>query len=340
MMRAGILIISALTFFCFYPTVIQAQHPAPVYLSLKPSPHEFDLFANGGWDGNWYIGSNSAWIVGLEAPPNNQNFVRAYIGAKMGRMKSQPVSGQAPWIRSVSPCNIYMGIASTSAWRPSDSYYLVNCEDLPVEPNNDDALSGVGESRWYWREVPISKINFGGDNYLAIWSTTVELVDASTAPILAAAKVHGAAKAWLNRGVRGAPPQRAEDALESNLSEFAPGLAIKLIAGHDFHPVEIEMMNFKENPEGYFWEVQAAGRNMDRVELEISADGDRWLAFGRPVFDPPYYLTMTRDRIQREVANLVPGNRKPNQIFCRITARDEWGNHASTDSFAIYVRPN
>src|SRR5258708_7528191 len=58
----------------------------PVFVSQVPNPNDYMLFANAGWDGNWYVGYNNGWIKRLPAIPPG-NYARAYLGAKLGRMK-------------------------------------------------------------------------------------------------------------------------------------------------------------------------------------------------------------------------------------------------------------
>src|SRR4051812_24400091 len=58
----------------------------PVFVAKASNPNDYSLFANGGWDGNWYVGYNTCWIKKLPAIPLG-HYARAYIGAKLGRMK-------------------------------------------------------------------------------------------------------------------------------------------------------------------------------------------------------------------------------------------------------------
>src|SRR5438552_1865059 len=61
----------------------------PVFVAQIPNPNDYVLFANSGWDGNWYVGYNNGWVKKLPAVPNG-NYARAYLGAKLGRMKTLP----------------------------------------------------------------------------------------------------------------------------------------------------------------------------------------------------------------------------------------------------------
>ncbi len=315
-----------------------AQQPEPIYLTLGRSPHDFDLFANTGWDGQWYVGYNSMWIVKLAPPSKDTLYARAYLGAKLGRVKSKPAGTDLRWDRESVPCDIYIGAAATPSWKSSDSFYLTSCEDLPLDGNDGEAYHGEGESRWHWVEIPLSKISFKSDNYLGIWSNTPGIISASSGPILAATIANGPIEAWLNHSIQGVPPIHVEDSLETKLNTYAPALAIKLIPVNKAEAVKVDLLSFKESPKAYLWEIQVIARNLDRVRPEISIDGKGWVAFGKSYFSPPFQVLVLRDRIVREIGNLIPGNNKIEQAYLRITAWDEWGNSGSTDNFVVYIK--
>src|ERR1700733_113284 len=65
----------------------------PTFGSLLSNINDFEQFANGGPDGNWFIGFNNAWIIKLPPVPMG-NYTRAFIGAKIGRAKTQAKSGR------------------------------------------------------------------------------------------------------------------------------------------------------------------------------------------------------------------------------------------------------
>ena len=67
--------------------------PSPVYLSILSNINDYYAFATSGWDGSWYVGYNACWIVRLPAAPKG-DFEKAYIGVKLGRMKSIRVEGK------------------------------------------------------------------------------------------------------------------------------------------------------------------------------------------------------------------------------------------------------
>ena len=67
----------------------------PVFLASRSNPNEYSVFANNGWDGNWYVGYDTAWIQKLPPLPGG-NYARAFVGAKLGRMKTLPPAGRPP----------------------------------------------------------------------------------------------------------------------------------------------------------------------------------------------------------------------------------------------------
>src|SRR3989338_5805148 len=78
---------------CLFAIPLAAQEP--VFVADLPNPNDFGLFANGGWDGNWYIGYNTCWVQMLTVPEGK--YQRAFIGAKLGRMKNYQPQGKPSW---------------------------------------------------------------------------------------------------------------------------------------------------------------------------------------------------------------------------------------------------
>ena len=55
----------------------------PTYITLAPTVHDYNRFADGGPDANWYIGFNNAWILKLPlVPPGGlaPDFFAAAVG--------------------------------------------------------------------------------------------------------------------------------------------------------------------------------------------------------------------------------------------------------------------
>ena len=96
------------------PPVLSTSAIVPTIISLSPNLHDYERFANGGPDANWYVGFNNAWIVKLPPAPRG-NFERAFIGAKIGRAKTRPAPDK-PWLRETIAGKIYMGVSQTPSW--------------------------------------------------------------------------------------------------------------------------------------------------------------------------------------------------------------------------------
>src|SRR5262245_3464023 len=77
--------------------IISTASILPTYLSPAANVNDFDRFADGGPDASWYIGYNNALIARLP-PATVGDFTRAFIGAKIGRAKTQP-NEKKPWVR-------------------------------------------------------------------------------------------------------------------------------------------------------------------------------------------------------------------------------------------------
>src|SRR3989344_6211664 len=116
---------------CIFALPLAAQDP--VFIADLSNPHDFELFANGGWDGNWYVGYNTCWVQKLAVPPGK--YARAYVGARLGRMKNYRPEGKAPWQKKAYEGEIYMGVSSTSSWSRDQSFFLTSTSDISLEPD-------------------------------------------------------------------------------------------------------------------------------------------------------------------------------------------------------------
>jgi hypothetical protein len=97
----------------------------PTFIALHPDINAFRAFADGGWDGNWYVGYNTCWIVKLPKPPVG-DYVRAFLGARLGRAKTHARRGGASWERDPIPGKIYIGISNAAAFSPAQSFFLAD----------------------------------------------------------------------------------------------------------------------------------------------------------------------------------------------------------------------
>src|SRR4051794_28980944 len=72
--------------------LIAAEHPPadyPVYVAQLANLNDYNVFANSGWDGNWYVGYDTCWIKKLPPVPPGR-YRRAFLGARLGRAKLEP----------------------------------------------------------------------------------------------------------------------------------------------------------------------------------------------------------------------------------------------------------
>lgn len=263
--------------------------------------NEFSLFGNGGWDGNWYVGYNTCWITKFDVAKElgaPENF-KAFIGAKLGRAKTKTLAGRPPWEREAVPGEIYIAVASAPSWPATNRFLLTTTKDMPVEGDPENALSGVGEARWFWTEVPVSAITFGGPNYLALYSSTPGLISASSSPILAAGwGSRGEAHTWLNTTVSGAPPSNPEEALKTAVTYFEPAIGIKLVrvTNNGSAYVDVSLDEIKQNllPGKITVSVKTAvALGVEKVWIETSGDGIGWSKLGRYLWSPPYIFTIS-----------------------------------------------
>lgn len=343
-MRFGFILCLILT-----PAVLRAESlpgaaptpsDAPIYVSSLPNIHDYSLFANGGWDGNWYVGFNTCWIKKLPPIPSG-NYVHAYIGARLGRMKTRRM-GRKSWEREAIPADFYIGIAPQAAWTRAQSYFLVGSENLPLEGNSENALEGVGESRWYWVEVPLHQVNMTGDNYLAIWSSTPELTGISSSPVLAAGWGVKDAETWLNSDIRGVPPRDAASALKTRISYFEPALAMKLVPEGLPRPLSVQPIKWDNGTPVHPKPVvtfNVKGDGIERVWAEYFQElpnqpnprGDPnlrsgWRKASHFVWDPPYTVTVHSDKLPSGKAQL------------RGAALNLWGEIAYSEPFQVEVQ--
>ena len=291
------------------------------YIALTPNINDFSRFADGGADGNWYVGFNNAWIVQL--PPAPQGFERAYIGARIGRAKTRP-NPNKPWLREIIDGKIYMAISQTPSWTSEQSFFLVETNDVSAEAEAGAQTDGVGPAHWFWSEVPLSMVSTQKPNYLIIWSPTQYFVRASSSPILAATAAEGEneAFAWNNHAILGVPPRTADQALETPLKNMHPALAIKLVPGVQS---EVTVTDFALDRVGRdsIASFTASGQDIGEAWLEQSRDQLDWSRITKLAWHPPYAFTLTPDKLP------PPGS------FLRAVARDGLGNTGSSAPIQI-----
>ncbi|MBI5630460.1 MAG: hypothetical protein HY921_06210 [Elusimicrobia bacterium] len=300
----------------------------PKYISLAANINDFDRFADGGADANWYIGFNNAWIVKLPAAPMGE-FSRAFIGAKVGRAKTRP-NPNKPWLRELIPGKIYMAVSQNPAFGPESGYFLADTSDIPLEGTPQGYVPGVGAGEWFWAEIPVGLVSFTRPNYLIIWSPTNSFTDASSAPILAGCGDEpdpgSGARAWNNRSIRGVPPRTAEASLETPLNNIYPALAIKLVPANSD---EVSISEFEAGLIGKKLTVRfsAGGENIEEAWVESSRDQLDWQRVSRFLRRPPFIFTLPRDKFTS------PG------WHLRGAARDLSGNVGYSAAQALNAQP-
>jgi hypothetical protein len=311
----------------------------PVFVAKLPNPNDYSLFANGGWDGNWYVGFNTCWIKKLPLfPPGN--YSKAYIGVKLGRMKLV-TNPKNIWDKHPVPGAIYMAINSTTAWSHQQSYFVADTEDIPLEGDAESAVEGTGESQWFWAEVPLKNVNLKGDNFLALWSPTPELLTVSSSPVVAAGWGGKDQDTWLTREIQGAPPRDPRQSIGTPITYFQPAMALKLILSGAAHSVSVQLVNWMPGTPDHPKPVVTANVNGDSIEsvwLEyfIEKGGEpnprgvpsmnhTWVKVGRPLWKAPYVLSI-------EQTQLPPG-----RVQLRVAAANIWEQRGYSNAFTVEV---
>jgi hypothetical protein len=299
------------------PVPTDGEARLPVFLAELPNPNDFVLFANGGWDGNWYVGYNTCWISKLPpAPPGP--YARAFIGAKLGRMKTEPVPGRPSWERRPIPGEVNIAVAQEPLWPQSRRFLLADSGEIPLEPDMEHAVEGVGESRWFWVEVPVRFISDKRDNYVALFSPTKEFSDSRHAPILAAGWGESRDNTWLNSSAKGEPPFNPEEALKTAVTYFEPALAIKLVPPNN-RAVSVSLVDAPEHVdfagEELILRTSVEGTDVRGAWIEFSTDTRAWNRAVTPILTAPYIFSVKRENLPagrnllRAVAVDIRGNR-------------------------------
>ncbi len=273
--------------------------PFPVYLSLVPDLNQYYLYADGGWDGHWYVGYNSCWIVKLPPLPPG-TYSKVFIGAKLGRAKTMSVAGK-PWERAPRPGKIYMGLSQSPSFSSEQTYFLAKGEDIPLEPVPNDNIEGVDSSRWFWAKVPLKRVSADEPNFLAIWSSSEYFMSSSSSPILAGAENRiRRGNVWLNRSIRGAPPRKADESLETPVHHLQPAMVIKLIPSNEYKVI-IKGFVAKLDSRKILLSFSAIGQDVRAGWIELSHDKFYWQRISRIVTRPPYSFTLETSELPNDV---------------------------------------
>lgn len=319
----------------FAAALLQAQtrDPSyPLFLSARPNPQDFTTFATSGWDGNWYVGYNNAWIVKLNVPvQDKQPFARAFIGAKLGRMKTLPPEGRPPVFRPI-PGEIWMAISSTTAWPAATRFKLTDTRDIPLEGSPEYPSESVGEAQWFWTEIPVDRLKTGGDYFLALWSPTAALTSVSSAPVLAAAVGGTHSGAWVLNTIKGDLPTSPSAAPGNAITFFQPAIALKLIPAvrADVALPAVRLVSWQagtpELPRPVLT-VSVSGADIERVWTEVRTADGSWKQFGRSLWKAPFVFSLAQDELPIGKARV------------RSAAVTTRGDQGVSDDFEIEIQP-
>lgn len=309
--------------------VLSTSSIVPTFVTIAPSVHDYERFANGGPDANWYVGFNNAWIVKLPPAPAGE-FTRAFIGAKLGRAKTRPMRDK-PWLRETIPGKVYAGISASPSWSSEKSFFLAETQDIPAEADPQAHVDRVGGGEWFWAEVPMSQVSFTAPNYLIVWSPTNYFTKASSAPILAATDLGATGeetRAWLNRSIQGVPPRSKSASLETPLHTLAPAIAIKLVPpGPDEPAVSVSDLTVSRAGKRVVVRFSAAGEDVAEAWVEASRDQLEWHRISSLQRRPPYMFSLPAEK------SPAPGE------FLRGAARDISGEIGLSESYMIPYAP-
>ncbi|MGC9070423.1 MAG: hypothetical protein ACP5IO_03830 [Elusimicrobiales bacterium] len=270
--------------------------PPPTYVSLINDLNMYYMYANGGFHADWYVGYNNAWIVKLP-PIDTSGYVKAFIGAKLGRAKnvSYPSATDLEPFKS----KIFTSISNSPKF-PQKVYVLCESSDIPLEPLEEESIRWVDSSKWFWTEVPLKVISSQKDNYVAVWAESPNLNSSQTSPIIAAGYLDdGKENVWVNTSIKGSLSM-LENSLETPISGMKPAIVIKLIKENDYRVV-IKNFSYDKNSDlhSFSWNVIAA--DAEKSWLEISFDKIKWDKFSRYIFYPPYSISFKNTEIPQDV---------------------------------------
>jgi len=239
---------------------------------------------------------------------------RAFVGAKLGGMKTERKPGRPDWDQRVIPGEIFAAVTQTFPCLPHRRYPLVRTEEIPLAGHPRQPLEGVGEARWFWTEIPLSSLSTDVPNIVVIYSPSEALKGEEHSPVLAGARVEDQRIAWWRDKSEGQPPRTSTAAFQFPAVSYTPAVALKLVPARSVRP----QVNLPASSEG-FWNgknlvVRAAvkGTNIESAWLEISPDGRQWTRRGRSLRGAPYIFTVS------------PAFLPVGPFHIRVSARDVW----------------
>jgi hypothetical protein len=296
-----------------------------LFIAELPTQGEFELFANGGWSGNWYVGYNQGWISKLPAVDAEFLDGKVYLGAKIGRAKTY---GQIKKIYSAAgeslpgpgPYRLLIGVSSSKEEKPSGDL-LVTTDRIPLEGSPNMALGGVGQSRWFWIEIPAERLSSVSPNYVHLWSPDEELSEVAVSPLLAGGiGSNDRENSWLVKDVQEIKP----------IKYFEPAIAIKIV-GADSPAPRIRISAFEPHsvdPAKQVLKADVWGRMIMFFGIQLD-DGSGWKDLrGYAVYGPPYEIAFNFK------------NLKPGQYRIRCKAVNWWEMTGFSDERTFSVQDN
>lgn len=321
------------------PLFTQENFYYPVFITGSGVPlNEYTLFANSGWDGNWYVGTNMCWIKQFkkELLPNKELFSKLYVGVKLGRAKTKSKPGAPPWEKEIIDGNIYIGVASTPAWKSDQRFFLCKIADIPAEGDPENAVSITGESVWFYTEVPLDRVSFEEDIWVCVYSNTPGLTSVSSAPIIAGGWRERQQKdsiVWLNNEINGSPPTDPSTSLKTQIRAFDPAIILKLIPkGAENLEVKLHVAGITDGRENNYDEkifyVTSLTPNVSRVWMEISQDKKEYKKISRFSYTQPYTFHLNIQLIPAEING---------DFWIRFAGEDIFGNVGYTQEVQLNI---
>jgi hypothetical protein len=302
----------------------------PAVLAPLGNINDFNLLANGGFDPGWRVGYDTLWVVQLPPAPAGK-WARAFLGAKLGRAKQEPVPGRPSWEKRRIKGEIDISVAEEPLWPHSRRMLLAETRQIPLEGDPDNPLEGVGEARWFWVEVPLKNVSFDRPNFVVLYSPSESLKGLDRAPVLAAGSktmMRKDVNVWMKSGAAGEPPIGAVDALKTPVNTYAPAVAIKLVPEGTRAP-QVALARAPSdgdtvrNP--FLLSASVTGTDVSRAWVEVSTDTRKWSSFGSSVDTAPYAFTVR--------PALLPAG----EVWLRVSANDAWENRGASEPLRVVV---
>ena len=288
----------------------------PRYIADLPNIHEYELFANNGWTGNWYIGYDHCWIVKLPPVKTIKKFKKAFIGVKLGRAKTakqldaliqteidtlqKKLDGASPAEMKILPAEIeelkkkknsaenspiYISVSNDADFSDNKKYVAARNIEIPLEGDYTEALNNVGSARWFWKEVPLSSISQNSENFVAVWSDNALFTSAAYAPVIAAGWSEDGKYAYLSTDHFGKAPKN----LEKKISFFTPALCIKLVPENNKElKVKIQKAGITKGALRVCADIDGIP---ERLRLRVFR-GKKEIPTGYGISSPPWCLTI------------------------------------------------